>query len=262
MIHTTDRIHPTAIIDESARLADDVSVGPYSIIGADVEIGAGSWIGPHVVINGPTKMGENNKIFQFASLGEDPQDLKFAGEKSYLEIGDNNTIREYVSISRGTEDGGDITRIGDDNLLMAYVHIAHDCQVGSHIIFANSASCAGHVEVGDHSILGGFTLVHQFTKIGIHCFTSMGAIINQDVPPYIIVASSYGKASGINKVGLKRRGYSDEVIRAIVNAYKLMIRSRKPREQAMQEAAKLIEDYPEVKLMADFIVQSERGIIR
>jgi len=207
-------------------------------------------------------MGKNNKIFQFSSLGEDPQDLKFSGEKSYLEIGDNNTIREYVTISRGTEDGGDITRIGSDNLLMAYVHIAHDCQVGNHIVFANSASCAGHVEVGDHSILGGFTLVHQFTKIGAHCFTSMGAIINQDVPPYIIVASSYGKASGINKVGLKRRGYSDEVIRAIVNAYKLMIRSRKPRAEAMQAAAKLIEDYPEVKLMADFIMQSERGVIR
>ncbi|VAW61729.1 Acyl-[acyl-carrier-protein]--UDP-N-acetylglucosamine O-acyltransferase [hydrothermal vent metagenome] len=255
-------IHQTAIIDKSAKIADDVSIGPYTIIGADVEIASGTWIGPHVVINGPTKIGNNNKIFQFSSLGEEPQDLKYAGEKSFLEIGDNNTIREYVTISRGTEDGGDITRIGNDNLLMAYVHIAHDCQVGNHVIFANSASCAGHVEVGDHSILGGFTLVHQFTKIGAHCFTSMGAIINQDVPPYIIVASSYGKASGINKVGLKRRGYSDEVIRAIVNAYKLMIRSKKPREQAMQEAEKLINDYPEVKLMADFIVQSERGIIR
>lgn len=255
-------IHQTAIIDESAKIADDVSIGPYSIIGADVEIGSGTWVGPHVVINGPTKIGKNNKIFQFSSLGEDPQDLKFAGEKSFLEIGDNNTIREYVTISRGTEDGGDVTRIGNDNLLMAYVHIAHDCQIGNHIIFANSASCAGHVEVGDHSILGGFTLVHQFTKIGMHCFTSMGAIINQDVPPYIIVASSYGKASGINKVGLKRRGYSEKVIRAIVNGYKLLIRSKKPREQAMQDAQKLIEEFPEVKVMADFIVKSERGIIR
>ncbi len=255
-------IHQTAIIDETAVIADDVSIGPYSIIGADVEIGEGSWIGPHVVINGPTKIGKNNKIFQFASVGEDPQDLKFSGEISYLEIGDNNTIRENVTISRGTADGGNITRIGNHNLIMAYVHIAHDCQIGNHIIFANSASCAGHVEVGDHAILGGFTLVHQFTKIGSHCFTSMGAIINQDVPPYIIVASNYGKASGINKVGLKRSGYSDEVIRAIVNAYKLMVRSKKPREQVMQDAAKLIEDYPEVKVMADFIIQSERGIIR
>lgn len=255
-------IHQTAIIDETAKIADDVSIGPYSVIGADVEIGSGSWIGPHVVINGPTKIGKNNKIFQFASVGEEPQDLKFAGEITHLEIGDNNTIRENVTISRGTEDGGSITRIGNDNLLMAYVHVAHDCNIGNHVILANSASCAGHVEVGDHAILGGFTLVHQFTKIGTRAFTSMGAIINQDVPPYVIVASSYGKASGINKVGLKRSGCSDEVIRAIVNAYKLLIRSKKPREEAMQAAAQLIADYPEVKLMADFIVQSERGIIR
>lgn len=255
-------IHQTAIIDDNAKIADNVSIGAYSIIGADVEIDSGTWVGPHVVINGPTKIGKNNKIYQFASVGGDPQDLKFAGEKTQLEIGDNNTIRENVTISRGTVDGGNITRIGSNNLLMAYVHIAHDCVIGNHIIFANSASCAGHVEVGDHAILGGFTLVHQFTKIGAHCFTSMGAIINQDVPPYIIVASSYGKASGINKVGLKRRGYSDQVIRAIVNAYKLMIRSKKPRDQAMAEASELIESYPEVKLMADFINDSERGIIR
>lgn len=255
-------IHQTAIVDETAKIADDVTIGAYSIIGADVEIDSGTWIGPHVVINGPAKIGKNNKIYQFASLGCDPQDLKFAGEESYLEIGDNNTIREYVTISRGTADGCDVTRVGNDNLMMAYVHIAHDCQIGNHIIFANSASCAGHVEVADHVILGGFTLVHQFTKIGSHCFTSMGAIINQDVPPYIIVASNYGKASGINKVGLKRSGYSDEVIRAIVNAYKLMVRSKKPRQQVMDEAADLIKSYPEVKLMADFIEQSERGIIR
>lgn len=255
-------IHQTAIIDATAKIADDVSIGPYTIVGAGVEIDSGSWVGPHVVINGPTKIGKNNKIFQFASVGEEPQDLKYSGETSYLEIGDENTIRENVTISRGTSDGGNVTRIGSHNLLMAYVHIAHDCQIGDHIIFANSASCAGHVEVGDHAILGGFTLVHQFTKIGSYCFTSMGAIINQDVPPYVIVASNYGKASGINKVGLKRSGYSDEVIRAIVNAYKLMVRSRKPREQVMEEAADLINEYPEVRLMADFIVQSERGIIR
>ena len=255
-------IHQTAIIDATAKIADGVEIGPYSVIGADVEIQAGTWIGPHVVINGPTKIGKNNKIFQFASVGEEPQDLKFSGEKSSLEIGDNNTIRENVTISRGTADGGGVTRIANDNLLMAYVHVAHDCQIGSHIVFANSASCAGHVEVGDHAILGGFTLVHQFSKIGAHAFTSMGSIINQDVPPYVVVASSYGKAGGINKVGLKRHGYSDEVIRAIVNAYKLTIRSKKPREDAMKEAEKLIEKYPEVKRMTDFIQQSERGIVR
>jgi len=255
-------IHQTAIIDATAKIADGVEIGPYSVIGADVEIQAGTWIGPHVVINGPTKIGKNNKIFQFASVGEEPQDLKFTGEKSSLEIGDNNTIRENVTISRGTADGGGVTRIANDNLLMAYVHVAHDCQIGSHIVFANSASCAGHVEVGDRAILGGFTLVHQFSKIGAHAFTSMGSIINQDVPPYVVVASSYGKAGGINKVGLKRHGYSDEVIRAIVNAYKLTIRSKKPREDAMKEAEKLIEKYPEVKRMTDFIQQSERGIVR
>ncbi|MCW9047881.1 MAG: acyl-ACP--UDP-N-acetylglucosamine O-acyltransferase [Gammaproteobacteria bacterium] len=255
-------IHQTAIIDATAKIADDVSIGPYSIIGADVEIDSGTWIGPHVVINGPTKIGKNNKIFQFASVGEEPQDLKFSGEISYLEIGDENTIRENVTISRGTNDGCSVTRIGNNNLLMAYVHIAHDCQIGNHIVFANSASCAGHVEVGDHAILGGFTLVHQFTKIGNQAFTSMGSIINQDVPPYVVVASSYGKAGGINKVGLKRSGLSDEVIRAIVNAYKILVRSKKPREQAMKEAAELISQYPEVKYMADFIVNSERGIVR
>lgn len=255
-------IHQTAIIDATAKIADDVSIGPYSIIGADVEIDSGTWVGPHVVINGPTKIGKNNKIFQFASVGEEPQDLKFSGETSYLEIGDENTIRENVTISRGTDDGCSVTRIGNNNLLMAYVHVAHDCQIGNHIIFANSASCAGHVEVGDHAILGGFTLVHQFTKIGTQAFTSMGSIINQDVPPYVVVASNYGKAGGINKVGLKRSGCSDEVIRAIVNAYKIMVRSKKPREQAMEEAAELISQYPEVKCMADFIVNSERGIVR
>ena len=255
-------IHSTAIIDDTAKIANDVEIGPYTIIGAQVEIDSGTWVGPHVVINGPSKIGKNNKIFQFASIGEEPQDLKFSGENSTLQIGDNNTIRENVTISRGTADGGNITRIGDNNLLMAYVHIAHDCQVGSNIIFANSASCAGHVEVGDHAILGGFTLVHQFTKIGSHCFTSMGAIINQDVPPYVIVASTYGKAGGINKVGLKRRGFSDKVIRAIVNAYKITIRSKKPREQALQEASDLIDQYEEVKVMTDFIKNSERGIVR
>lgn len=255
-------IHQTAIIDATAKIADDVEIGPYSIIGAHVEIGSGTWVGPHVVINGPTKIGKNNKIFQFASVGEEPQDLKFSGEDSSLEIGDHNTIRENVTISRGTADGANVTRIGNHNLLMAYVHIAHDCVIGDHIVFANSASCAGHVEVGDHAILGGFTLVHQFSKIGAHCFTSMGSIINQDVPPYVVVASNYGKAGGINKVGLKRRGYSDEVIRAIVNAYKLLIRSKRPRDEVMQEAAELIAKYPEVKVMSDFIQASERGIVR
>ncbi len=255
-------IHQTAIIDPAATIADDVEIGAYSIIGADVEIGAGCWIAPHVVINGPTRIGENNKIYSFASVGGAPQDLKYAGEPTELIIGNNNTIRENVTISRGTVDGGNVTSIGDHNLLMAGVHIAHDCIVGSHNIFANSASCAGHVEVGDHAILGGFTLVHQFSKIGSHCFTSMGSIINQDVPPFVVVASHYGKAGGINKVGLKRRGFDDDVIRAIVNAYKLLIRSRKPREQALEDAKELIDKYPEVQMLVDFITTSKRGVVR
>ena len=255
-------IHQTAIIDATAKIASDVEIGPYSIIGADVEIESGTWIGPHVVINGPTKIGKNNKIYQFSSIGEDPQDLKFSGENSSLVIGDDNTIRENVTISRGTADGGGVTKVGSNNFIMAYVHIAHDCRIGNHIVFANSASCAGHVEIGDHAILGGFTLVHQFSKLGSHCFTSMGAIINRDVPPYVIVASNYGKAGGINKIGLKRKGYSDVVIRAILNTYKSLVRSKGSREQAMEEVSGLIEQYPEVKELTDFIENSKRGIVR
>jgi len=255
-------IHQTAIIDSTAKIASDVEIGPYSIIGAGVEIEAGTWIGPHVVINGPTKIGKNNKIYQFSSIGEAPQDLKFSGENSSLEIGDDNTIRESVTISRGTADGGGVTKVGNNNFIMAYVHIAHDCRIGNHIVFANSASCAGHVEIGDYAILGGFTLVHQFSKLGSHCFTSMGAIINRDVPPYVIVASNYGKAGGINKIGLKRKGYSDKVIRAILNTYKSLVRSKGSREQAIKEVSELIEQYPEVKQFTDFIENSKRGIVR
>lgn len=255
-------IHQTAIIDPSARIADNVEIGPYSIIGADVEIGAGTWIGPHVVINGPTKIGKQNKIFQFASLGEQPQDLTYDGQPTRLEIGDRNTIREYVSFNRATEEGGGITRIGNDNLFMAYMHVAHDCRIGNKIVFANSASLAGHVEIGDHAILGGFTLVHQFTRIAPHCFTSMGSAINRDVPPYVIVSGNYAKPYGINKVGLKRRGFSDESIRAIQKAFKLLIRSHKPRAELFEEVKPLADQFPEVKLFVDFITSSKRGIVR
>ncbi|MDH5484114.1 MAG: acyl-ACP--UDP-N-acetylglucosamine O-acyltransferase [Gammaproteobacteria bacterium] len=255
-------IHPTAIIDPSAKIAGDVEIGAYSIIGAEVEIAEGTWIGPHVVINGPTKIGKHNKIFQFASIGEDPQDLKFAGERSFLEIGDYNKIRESVTIHRGTEDGGGITRIGSHNLLMAYVHVAHDCQLADHIILANSASLAGHVEVSEYAILGGFTLVHQFGRIGAHCMTSMGSAVNQDVPPFMIVTGNYARAVGINKVGLKRRDFSDETIRAITNAYKIMVRSKKTRAEALQAVKPLVEQYPEVKMFVDFIEASKRGIVR
>ena len=180
-------IHPTALIDPSAKLADSVEVGAYSIIGADVEIGEKTWIGPHVVIQGPTKIGRENKLFQFSSIGEVPQDKKFHGETSYLEIGDRNTIREFATINRGTEDGGGTTRIGNDNWLMAYIHIAHDCQVGDNTIFANNASLAGHAIIEDYVILGGFTLVHQFCSIGQHAFCGMGSAISKDIPPYVMV---------------------------------------------------------------------------
>jgi len=197
-----------------------------------------------------------------ASLGEAPQDLKYAGEPTRLEIGDRNTIREYVTFNRGTRDGGGITRIGNDNLFMAYVHVAHDCHVGDNIVFANSASLAGHVDVGDNAILGGFTLVHQFVRVGAHCFTSMGSAINRDVPPYVIVSGNYAQPHGINKVGLKRRGFSDEAIRAILSAYKLLIRSHRPREEVLAAVQPLADLYPEVKLLVDFVVASKRGIVR
>jgi len=255
-------IHQTAIIDPSAKIADDVEIGPYTIIGADVEIDSGTWIGPHVVINGPTKIGKENKIFQFASLGEQPQDLKYRGQPTRLEVGDRNTIREYVTFNRATEEGGGITRIGSDNLFMAYAHVAHDCQVGNHIVQANSASLAGHVEVGDHAILGGFTLVHQFTRIGAHSFSSMGSAVNRDIPPYVIVSGNYANAIGINKEGLKRRGFSTDSIRAIQNAFKLLVRSRKPREEVMMQVKPLAEQFPEVKAFVDFVEASERGIVR
>lgn len=255
-------IHETAIVDPSARIADDVEIGPYSIIGADVEIGQGNWIGPHVVINGPTVIGRENKIFQFSSIGEQPQDLKFSGEISRLVIGDCNTIRENVTLHRGTKDGGGITRIGNENLLMAYVHVAHDCQVGNHVILANSASLAGHVQVDDYAILGGFSLVHQFGRIGAYSFSSMGSAINRDIPPYVTVAGNYAKPHGINKVGLKRHGFSDETIRAIVNAYKLMIRSHKPRADVMDDVLSIANKVDEVKAFVEFIEKSERGIVR
>lgn len=255
-------IHQTAIVDPAAKIADNVEIGAYSIIGANVEIDSGTWIGPHVVINGHTKIGKDNKIFQFASIGEQPQDLKYKGDPTRLEIGDRNTIREFVTLNRATVEGGGITRIGNDNLFMAYVHVAHDCQVGNKIVFANSASLAGHVVVEDNAILGGFTLVHQFSRIGAHCMTSMGSAVNRDVPPYVIVSGNYAKPYGINKIGLKRRGFSDESIRAITNAFKLLVRSHRSREEVMEEVKPLAEKFPEVKRFVDFIKSSKRGIVR
>ncbi len=255
-------VHPSAIIDPAASIADDVEVGPFCVIGANVEIGAGTRIGPHVVIQGPTRIGRANQIHAFAAIGGDPQDKKFAGEATLLEIGDRNTIREFVTINRGTVQDGGITRIGNDNWIMAYVHIAHDCVVGSNVIFANAASLAGHVKIDDWVVLGGFTLVHQFCQIGAHAFTSMGSIINRDVPPYVTVAGSFAEPKGINSEGLKRRGYSNERIMHIRRAYKILYKSGLPLAEARSKLAAAAHEAPDVRLMLDFIARSERSLIR
>lgn len=253
-------VHPTALIDASAQLGANVSVGAYSIIGADVEIGDNTWIGPHVVINGPTRIGCDNRIFQFASLGEQPQDKKYAGEPTTLEIGDRNTIREFCTFNRGTVQDAGATRIGNDNWIMAYVHLAHDCQIGDHTIFANNAQLAGHVHVGDWAILGGFTVVHQFVRIGAHCITGMGSILFQDVPPFVTAAGNPVAPHGINSEGLKRRGFSAESIAALKRAYKALYRNGLKLEEATAQIA--AEGLDEVKVLSDFLAAPGRGIIR
>ena len=255
-------IHPTAIIDESAEIASGVSIGPYSVVGAGVEIGEGTWIGPHVVINGPTRIGKNNKIFQFNSIGDIPQDKKFQGEVSSLEIGDGNTIREYCSFNRGTEHGGGVTRVGNNNWIMAYVHIAHDCQVGNGIIMANNATLAGHVTIGDHAILGGFTLVHQFCEVGAHSFSAMGTAIGKDVPPYILVAGQPASPRGLNTEGLKRHGFESARLELLRKAYKTVYRNGLKAEEAIEQLSHLGSQSQEVTSLAQFIKSSKRGIVR
>ncbi len=255
-------IHALAVVDPSARLADDVEVGPFSVIGADVEIGSGCRVGPHVVIQGPTTIGADNRFFQFSSIGEDPQDKKFAGEKTRLEIGDRNVFREHVTVNRGTAQDGGKTVIGDDNWIMVGVHIAHDCQVGNQTIFSNNASLAGHVMVDDYAILGGFTLVHQFCSIGAHCFTAMGSVIPKDVPPYVLVSGHMARPYGLNSEGLRRRGYSPEVRQALQRAYKIIYRSNLTMEQAREQLQAMAAETPEVGLLADFLARSSRGIVR
>jgi UDP-N-acetylglucosamine acyltransferase len=253
-------IHPTALVDASARLGDNVEIGAYSVIGAGVEIGDGTWVGPHVVINGPTKIGRENRIFQFASLGEQPQDKKYAGEPTTLEIGDRNTIREFCTFNRGTIQDAGATRVGNDNWIMAYVHIAHDCQVGNQSIFANNAQLAGHVQVGDWAILGGFTVVHQFVRIGVHSMTAMGTILLQDLPPYVTASGNPSAPHGINSEGLKRRGFSAEAIAALKRAYKALYRNGLKLEEATAQIA--AENMKELTLLSDFLAAPGRGIIR
>jgi len=255
-------IHPTAVIDPAARLAEDVSVGPYSVIGTDVIIGAGTEIGPHVVLNGPARIGCQNRIFQFASIGDAPQDKKYAGELTRLEIGDRNTIREFVTINRGTTQDEGVTRVGDDNWIMAYVHIAHDCRIGNQTIFANNASLAGHVSVGDYAILGGFTLVHQFCAIGAHSLTAFGSGISKDVPPYVTVGGSPARAHGLNMEGLRRRGFSEESRKALRRAYRTLYRESLSLQDALAALREQAESCAEVGLLVEFLEQQSRGIVR
>lgn len=255
-------IHQTAIIHSGANIAADVEVGAYTVIGPQVEIGAGTRIGPHVVVTGHTRIGKNNRIYQFSSLGEVPQDKKYAGEATRLEIGDDNTIREFCTLNIGTSQDAGVTRVGNDNWIMAYVHLAHDCQVGNHTIFANNAQLAGHVLVGDYAILGGFTAVHQFCHIGAHSITGIGTTVLQDIPPYVTASGNTAKPYGINAEGLKRRGFSADTITRIKRAYKTLYKSGLTLEQAKQEISAQLAECPELKLLVDFLAGSARGIIR
>jgi UDP-N-acetylglucosamine acyltransferase len=259
-------IHPTAIVDPQAQLDSSVEVGAYSIVGPDVTIGAGSKIGPHVVVQGHTSIGSDNTIFQFASIGAAPQDKKYAGEPTRLEIGDRNTIREFVTINLGTVQDGGVTRIGNDNWIMAYVHIAHDCQLGNHITMSNNATLAGHVFLGDWVVMGGFTTVHQFCHIGAYAMTAFTAAVAQDVPPFVTAAGNRAAPVGINSVGLQRRGFSSDQIMAIKRAYKLIYRAGLSLEEAKAALRAEEEKTPDAAMylrqLREFIEASPRGIIR
>lgn len=255
-------IHPTAIIHPHAKLAADVKVGPYAIIEEHVEIGEACEIGSHAVIKGHTKIGSHNKIFQFCSIGEDPQDKKYTGAATYLEIGDHNVIREFCTLNRGTEGGGGVTRIGNHNLLMAYVHIAHDCVVGNHVVFANNASLAGHVQVDDFAILGGLSGTHQFCRIGMHSFAAGGSMIAKDVPPYVKVSGYYAKPFGLNTEGLRRHGFTSERLIVIKQIYKIVYRQGLNLHEAV---AKIQEDFPDdldAERFISVLEHSKRGVVR
>ncbi len=255
-------IHPSAIVHPGARLASDVTVGPFSVIGPEVEAGEGTWIGSHVVIEGRTRIGRRNRIFHFAAIGGPPQDKKYAGEASEVEIGDGNTIREYVTINRGTALDSGATRVGDDNWIMAYVHFAHDCRIGSHTIVANACQLAGHVSLGDWAILGATTLVHQFVSIGAHAFTGMGTYLAQDLPPYVMAAGNAARPYGINVEGLRRRGFSAEALSALKRAYRTLYRSGLPLEEARRALEAQAATSPEVGAIVAFLAASRRGILR
>jgi len=255
-------IDARAIVSAEAQLASDVTVGPFSIIGPQVRIGARTVIGPHVVVNGPTTIGADNRLFQFASIGDAPQDKKYRGERTQLVIGDRNVFRESCTINRGTTHDKGVTRIGDDNLFMAYSHVAHDCVIGNNTIFANSVAMGGHVEIGDWAILGGLVAVHQFTRIGAHAFLGGGAILSRDVPPYVMVAGNPAVPHGINAEGLRRRGFTDEQIRHIREAYRVLYRSDLKLADALTRLAPLAEQHPEIRSFVEFIRGSTRSLVR
>jgi UDP-N-acetylglucosamine acyltransferase len=256
------KVHPTALVHPGARLAEDVEVGPYCLIGEHVEVGEGSWIGAHVVLDGHTRIGRRNRIWHFCSIGAPPQDKKYAGEPTRVEIGDDNTFREYVTINRGTAQDIGVTRVGNENWVMAYVHFAHDCHIGNKTIFANLAQLAGHVTVGDWAIFGATTLVHQFVHIGAHAFTGMGTYLAQDLPPFVTAAGNMAKPFGINKEGLKRRGFSPETIARLKRAYKTLYRKGLGLQEATAELQRQVAECPEVQQIVDFLSRSKRGIIR
>ena len=258
MIH----VHPTALVDPRAHLGADVSVGPYTVIDGDVEIGEGTTIGAHNVITGHTKIGRDNRIFHFCSIGEANQDKKYKGEPTRLEVGDRNTIREYCTLNRGTVQEQGVTRVGSDNWIMAYCHVAHDCIVGDSTVFANHATLAGHVEIGDWAILGGFVGVHQFVKVGAHVMAGIASVVTQDVPPFVIIAGNPCAPHGINAEGLKRRGFTPEAILALRRAYKTLYKSGVTLAEAKTEIARQAADTPEVRPLLDFLESSTRGILR
>lgn len=255
-------IDSRAIIDPGARLADDVKVGPWSVIGPGVEIGAGTQVASHVVIKANTRIGRNNRIYQFASVGEDPADKKFEGEETWLEIGSNNIIREGCTLHRGTGFGGGYTRIGDDNLLMPYVHVAHDCMVGNHTIFANNVGISGHVEVGDWALLGGYAGVNQFLKIGAHSMIGGMTHISNDVPAYLIVSGTPPEARSINAIGLERRGFDKETILAIRRAFKIVYKKGLTLQEALAELEEPARENEHIRLFVDSILCSTKGIQR
>jgi len=255
-------IDARAVVSPQAQVAPDVEIGPFTIVGAEVSIDSGTWIGPHAVVNGPAKIGKNNKIFQFASLGEDPQDKKYNGERTWLEIGDRNTFREFCTVNRGTVQGSGVTRIGNDNLLMSYSHVGHDCILGDNIVMANVATLAGHVEIGDCASLGGLSAVHQYTKIGDYCFIANNAAVTRDVPPYVMAVGQPADPHSINTVGLQRRGFTPEQILNIRRAYRVLYRSQLKLEEAVERLEETAANQPEIRIFVDFIKRSSRSIVR